>query len=186
MGGGYHADGCGNQFVSADQLSQMGFNQVAVSSAGNLNRALEKYGITSTNEIAHFLAQCAYEGDWGNGLIEYDNDAKTYLKSCWYWPYYGAGYIQLSTEKNYKQFSQDMDDPLIYNGENSPKYVAENYAWEASAWWWDKAGMHNRVNEGYTVYQVAGMVISWDESTPDNGSYDARNKNYNKIYGILE
>jgi len=172
--------------VTADQLAQMGFNQGAVSSVRNLNIVLDKYNITSTNEISHFLAQCAYEGDWGNGLIEYDNEEKTYLKSRSYWPYYGAGYIQISTASNYEAFSKDMNDPLIYNGEGSPEYVAVNYAWEAAAWWWDNADMNQKINEGYTVDQVSGTIIAWNKDAPDNGSYSKRRQNHAMIYGVLE
>lgn len=79
-----------------------------------------------------------------------------------------------------------MNDPLIYNGEGSPEYVAANYAWEAAGWWWDTACMNQKIQEGYTVDQVSGTVIYWDKDGPDNGSYEQRRKNYNKIYNILK
>ena len=175
---------CGNMAVSASELEEFGWCDVTFESVKSLNQTLNKYNIITKEEISHFLAQCAYEGDWGRGVIEYGDD--DYLRSLDYYPYYGAGYIQVSTEGNYELFSKDMNDPLIYNGEGSPEYVAANYAWEAAGWWWDTACINQKIQEGYTVDQVSGTVIYWDKDGPDNGSYEQRRKNYNKIYNILK
>lgn len=48
------------------------------------------------------------------------------------------------------------------------------------------ACMNQKLQEGYTVDQVSGTVIYWDKDGPDNGSYEQRRKNYNKIYNILK
>ena len=37
----------------------------------------------------------------------------SYLKGKDYYPYYGAGYIQLTGEGNYREFSKIMEDPKI-------------------------------------------------------------------------
>lgn len=108
----------------------------------------------------------------------------SYLKGKDYYPYYGAGYIQLTGEGNYREFSKIMEDPKIL--EIGPEYVAKNYAWAAVGWWWNSAGMNQKISEGYTVDQVSGTVISWNKDAPDNGSYSERRDYYAMIYDILE
>ena len=76
-----------------------------------------------------------------------------------------------------------MGDPRILS--EGPRYVAENYAWRASGWWWDTAGMNGRIDSGYTINNVSGQVTAWNKNAPDNGSYDARRNNYNMIFSIL-
>jgi RHS repeat-associated protein len=168
--------------VTATQLTDMGFQNVNAQMTFELNLTLKIYGITSTKHISHFLAQCAYESGWGKNLTESDNAAGTYLKGKKYYPYYGAGYIQLTGEKNYQAFSDAMGDPRIMEG---PDYVAANYAWRAAGWWWDNAGMNGRIDSGYTVDNVSGQVTAWNKNAKDNGSYTARRNNYNTIYGVL-
>ena len=87
------------------------------------------------------------------------------------------------TKSNYAAFSAAMGDSRILSGGAS--YVAANYAWAASGWWWDQADMNDRINSGYTVNNVSGMVTAWDKDASDNGSYGDRDDNYNRIYGIL-
>lgn len=91
---------------------------------------------------------------------------------------------KVTGQKNYMEFSKIMEDPKIL--ENGPEYVAENYAWAAAGWWWDSAGMNQKISTGYTVDQVSGTVIYWDKDAPDNGSYSERRNYYAMIYDILE
>ena len=118
-----------------------------------LNSMLEKYGITDKNEINHFLAQCYVESGSGKSVVqirwnkeenitdeEYFN-LKNYMDPDLGntdpedgYKYRGAGYIQLTGRYNYNEFSKAMNDPLIF--EEGTSYVAENYAWEASCWFW--------------------------------------------------
>ena len=168
--------------VTQRQLTDMGFKNVSYNMFFELNLTLKIYSILSSTEISHFLAQCSYESDWGRGIIEYDNAAGTYLKSKSYYPYYGAGYIQLTGERNYIAFSEAMGDPRILEG---PDYVAANYAWRAAGWWWNSAGMNSRIESGYTINNVSGQVTAWNKNAPDNGSYTARSNNYYTIFGVL-
>lgn len=139
--------------VTEDQLNKMGWNNVTSASLYDLNTTLVKNNIVSRNEIAHFLAQCAKESGKGKCLTEgsyMDKESQmSYLKDQDYYPYYGAGYIQLTGERNYSEFSKIMEDPKIL--EIGPEYVAKNYAWAAAGWWWNSAGMNQKISEGYTV-----------------------------------
>ena len=101
-----------------------------------LNLTLKRNNIFSVIEISHFLAQCAYESDFGQTLVEAGylstSSQMAYLQKQSYYPYYGAGYIQLTWEFNYKAFSVAMNDSEILK--QGPEYVASNYAWNAAGW----------------------------------------------------
>ena len=73
--------------------------------------------------------------------------------------YRGAGYIQLTGRYNYNEFSKAMNDPLIF--EEGTSYVAENYAWEASGWFW-MTFVHGvfEENENPTVNEVTVKINS--------------------------
>ena len=45
-------------YVTAEQLLAIGWTGVSASMVDDLNRVLERYGITNINSIRHFLAQC--------------------------------------------------------------------------------------------------------------------------------
>lgn len=49
-------------FVTAEQLSDMGFAGIDDYMVTSLNDTLEKYDITEPQYIQHFLAQCRQEG----------------------------------------------------------------------------------------------------------------------------
>ena len=94
-----------------------------------------------------------------------------------YFPYYGAGYIQLTWDYNYIAFSEYMNDPDIFN--LGPKYVAQNYAWSAAGWFWTNKGINSAIANGASVRDVTRIV---------NGGYnhlDLREQSYYKFIGIL-
>ena len=106
-----------------------------------------------------------------------EDRAEAYRKQQRYYPYYGAGYIQLTWDYNYKAFSEYMNDPLIY--EIGPKYVASNYAWSAAGWYWTYRGIYEIIANGASVRDVTRIV---------NGGYNQlseRQKAYDRFYGIL-
>ena len=139
-------------------LKNMGFSDYSLATARDCVEALSKNGIDTPDEKAHFFSQCYVESR--NSLLEAgyldEEDAEAYRKQQWYYPYYGAGYIQLTGESNYRAFSEYMGDPLIYS--QGPKYVAKNYAWCAAGWWWTENSMNALIANGASVADVTFKV----------------------------
>ena len=170
--------------VTSEQLTAMGFKNVTKNMVFELNLTLKIYDITSTERISHFLAQCAIESGWGANLIEAgylsSKNQMAYLEKQKYYPYYGAGYIQLTWEYNYSAFAKAMNDPKILSA--GPEYVAANYAWRAAGWFWSNNNLNLRIDNGATVKDITLRV---------NGAYASpatikeRENAYNKILKIF-
>lgn len=99
-----------------------------------LNDILEKYGITDMRSIRLFMATCAHESGKGtNGALEkLKKDGTTVGR---YKPTErGAGYIQITWKDKHKQFLASIPDS--FSGTDTATYIAENYPWEAAAWFW--------------------------------------------------
>ena len=136
----------------------MGFDNISLRSARECAIAMKKSGIDTATEKAHFFAQCYVEGNLSlleAGWLDED-DAEVYRKGQPYYPYYGAGYIQLTWECNYKAFSEYVGDPKIYT--IGPKYVAANYAWSAAGWFWTNNNINSVIANGGTVKDVTRIV----------------------------
>jgi RHS repeat-associated protein len=136
----YRDKGTGKTYVTADQLKQLGWNNVNDEMVRSLNDILVKYDITTPERIRHFISQAmqesglglytkelasgeAYEGRDDLGNTQPGDGPK----------YKGAGYIQMTGRANYQAFSDFMGDPDIMKGVD---YVSANYAWEAAGFWW--------------------------------------------------
>ena len=161
------------------QLKMMGFQNITFASAMDCRNTLKTFEIDTVEEKAHFFSQCYVESKLS--LLEAgwlsDEDAEFYRKQQWYYPYYGAGYIQISTEANYKALAEYMGDPLIW--ELGPEYVAENYPWSASGWFWSDKNINDVIEKGGNVRAVTGIV---------NGGYSKlaeREAAYNKFLPLL-
>ena len=181
-----YSEGCGAR-VSVAQLMKAGFQNVTNSMMIRLNMVIDKYRIRTNEALSHFLSQSLYESTYGTSLTEagYIPDAaarEAYLQSKSYYPYYGAGYIQLSRAVNYEAFATAMNDPRIYSGKGSPEYVAARYAWEASGFWWRLMEMNtNILDRSFTQYQVSRAVYGGD----DDGSFAERAGYYRLCSSIL-
>ncbi len=92
--------------------------------------------------------------------------------------YCGAGYMQLSTRGNYENFAESVGDPKIL--EEGVYYVAENYSWQATGWWWDNNNMNDFIDSGHSVKEVSIRV-----NGGTNGLQDRINA-YNKIVEYLK
>ena len=138
-------------YVTKEKLEAAEYKNVTDEMVKSLNIALNKYNITSQNEINHFLAQCRVESWYGKALTERnwpnEIDDVTYFNQKYSgrtnlgnnggndgYTYRGAGYIQLTGKGNYELFAASVCDNKIL--ELGADYVAENYAWEAAAWFW--------------------------------------------------
>ncbi len=146
--------------VSWAGMSWDDWSGISDESVEDLNRVLNKYNINTTERIAHFIGQCSIEARCGSWLTEYGGEE--YLSQKDYYPYYGAGYIQLTWEENYSKFADAMGDKNIMDG---PQYVADNYAWEAAGWFWSNNNLNNMVDSGATVYDITQVVRGYDNNT---------------------
>lgn len=161
------------------QLEAMGFKDSSYQSAQDCTKAMEMSGIDTVNEKAHFFAQCYVEGNLSLLEAGYlsEDAAEAYRKNKSYYPYYGAGYIQLTWDYKYKAFSEYMNDPLIY--ELGPEYVAENYAWSTAGWFWYNNGINDLIANGGSVADVTKCING------GKSQLDERREKYYYFLGIL-
>ena len=129
-----------------------------------LNDILEKYGITDMRSIRLFMAICGHESKKGTSKTE--NGSENYFRSKGYTSdTRGAGYIQVT--------GNEQLDFYKYIKKSAPKNrtqdIADNYAWEASAWEWavqakgDDVVMNNYVKEhgdGENIFLVTQYFIN--------------------------
>lgn len=102
--------------VTAEQMAQLRYTDsilgemswdLSSEALAELNRVLLEYGITSTEEIAQFLAQAAIESSAGKGLIEWGDEE--YFQSHGYTTgTRGAGYLHLTHDYGQMAFSTWM------------------------------------------------------------------------------
>lgn len=134
-----------------------------------LNKMLNKYNITSKEQICHFISQVMKESNnWklaglGDGVIEMGQES--YFSK--YEPntligekigntkrgdgplFRGAGYIHLTGRANYTAFynyllKKGINDPLILT--KGYLQVAERYAWETACWFWSINTTLNKIS----------------------------------------
>ena len=93
--------------------------------------------------------------------------------------YVGAGYIQLTGDYNYSGFynwmkNEGLDKPDILNV--GATYVASNYAWLASGFWWDDNDMNSFIANHITMdkTELLRMVsngVNWGNKYTSNEPY---------------
>lgn len=120
------------ELVTLEDLDKFGFYigaDNAERSAGleELNSMLQKYGITSDDEIAFFMGQVAHETGYGARTIEkFDGSPETYFYKMYEGRsdlgntqegdgqlFRGGGYLNLTGRANYENFSAAMNDSRI-------------------------------------------------------------------------
>jgi len=147
-----------------------------------LNLSLKENNIQSKIEIANFLAQCAYETNWGQWLTEgaylsESERASYFARKDYGYKYRGAGYIHIIWDYNYEPFANVMGNPKIYN--QGADYVAANYAWSAAGWFWSNNNINNKIAKGATVTDITRIVNGGIGTAAKRQGY------YDKIYSIL-
>ena len=150
--------------VKQSQLQEMGFHDTTIQNTVDLNLTLWKNDITTSEQIVAFLAQCAAETSYGLNLTELGSEE--YFNSKSYgMKYRGAGYIQVTGRSNYEAFANYVGDMKIL--ELGAEYVAANYAWDASGWWWTENNMNALINSGGTVREITFRVRRNEEGWKD-------------------
>jgi predicted chitinase len=134
-----------------------------------IDQSLDKS--VNNERIAKFIAQISVESEFGRKTMESDYGDKTYFYRTYKSDekfgdivdisnglrrYCGGGYIMLTGKSNYKAFSDAMQNEEIYN--QGIFYVAENYAWEATGWWWKSNGMNKYIDNGAAIADVSKRV----------------------------
>ena len=88
------------------------------------------------------IANKVYGGRMGNNTI---NDGYTYR---------GRGYIQLTGKSNYQLFSKYINDDCV----KYPDLVADKYALESAAWYFDVCGIWSVCDRGITHSDIAAVT----------------------------
>jgi predicted chitinase len=166
------------ELVTREQAEYIFEKQISDELFEDLNKGLEKFGITNREDIRQFLAQCAHESGglkWLRELGGYDYFTKNYE-----WrddlgndqegdgaKFSGAGAIQLTGRYNYQAFANFIGDQnVVLIGVD---YVAQHYPISSACFWWYKNEMSDFVASGATCRQVSARVNGWD---PANGLED--------------
>jgi predicted chitinase/LysM repeat protein len=139
-------------------------NSITEDMVDEFNCIIQKYGITTKEQIECFLAVTLHESRLA--LTEAGWCSKEYVKDYCerYEPetergkslgntkdgdgylFRGAGYIQLTGKSNYQSFANAMDDPEIMK--QGADYVAKKYSWEAAGYWWKENGINKIIENG--------------------------------------
>lgn len=107
--------------------------------------------IDDMTEAAMFLAQLIHE----SGGLQYTTECFTADESQKnYGKYIGRGYIQLSTEWNYRV----AGEAIGYDYANNPELVSTDpHAWLVSAWYW-KIRVKPFVSQGFDATTTKGLA----------------------------
>ena len=96
-----------------------------------------------------YLATLLHESDGLQVTKEYYNPAS----EAAYGRYIGRGYIQLSSEANYRAASDYLGVDYV----NNPEQVEHDpHAWNVSAWYW-KDQVHQHINDGFRATVTRGI-----------------------------
>lgn len=183
--------------ITAGKLARMGFIQkmLLASNVKKLNDTCNGFRIVTKERVWHFLAQGMAETLKGTRFIEIGYTAGVGGNKD-YTPYFGAGFLQLTGEANYKAFRQYMkntkgvDDPKIVTPDvYATQYVAEHYPFESAGWYWD---VYKDINKeismlgGKPAKEVSEKVSRLVNGIPSAAEIDRRYSYYQKAKEIFQ
>lgn len=161
---------------------------------------LISFSINTKEKVRHFLAQCMYETYNGTLVAEVGYEAGVGGSKS-YSPYYGAGYLHLTSKASYysdpaplnfydylKNTAKITDDKVKTPAAYATQHVAIKYPGRSAGWVWDKlkninsSSVINWNSDSTTICTTITKLISGSSSTASD-----RHKNYaDKICPILK
>jgi predicted chitinase len=200
-------------YISREQLIQLGWdnNKVTTKMLDDLNITIEKYiinGAVSKEQkllrIRYFMAQCMEETGNGTTLTEAGyltiEEQKKYCKQYDYvkelgnnaegmgFKYRGAGYIQTTGYSNYYAFKEEVGDERIIN--EGAEYLASNYAWQSSGFWWKNNDINTAIDEGASLLEISRMCNGGPRRRFDEnfipGHMEERKACYNRCVQVIK
>ena len=147
-----------------------------------LNECLNRFDITTTLRIRHFLSQTGHESGGGKWKVE--------LSDGWYLEgrtdigntqpgdgplYKGAGYLQLTGRANYQELADYLPDQRVMEG---CQYVADNYPFTSAGHWWLNNDMNALCDTDPSVDQVTLRVNGGYNGLADRKDYYGRSMTY--------
>ena len=158
-----------NIAVTKEQLELIEWKNLNDNVVAGLNYAIEALNLNTPEKVLYFLASIAHETGFGEKLTQKGST----------WKYRGSGYLHITGEKRYRDFSEYMNDPDILR--LGADYVAEKYPWESAIWYW---GVHREItpiiDDGGDFSKVTEYVKSFNEPVSRG-----RNLDYEKIKSTL-
>ena len=153
----------GNAYTVTDsQIQKMGWTNYNLA---DLNRCINKFGITTKARLRHFISQTSHESGLGKWTQELGGtsycsqyDGRTDLGNtqpgdgC---RFKGAGYIQLTGRYNYQKFANYINDQNVMQG---CSYVASKYPWTSAGFWWYSNGLNALCDSGASVETITRRV----------------------------
>lgn len=190
-------NGKGTCQLTAGKLVRIGFTGKKVLRPDNvarLNQAINdsRFNFTEKIHIRHFLAQGCKETDKGKTFTEYTYHAgwtkEQYNGSPSYAPYCGGGFLQLTHDGNYEDFSDYIGDAKVYlPKESATQYLADNYPFLSAAWYWC---IHRNINKTIDNYSNRSADATVKEVTRlvkgDSGGYSVRLTYYENAKTVLK
>lgn len=161
--------------IDCDQCRYIFNRSITANKLTDLNDCLGRFNINTVPRMRHFLSQIghesaglqffqelasgrAYEGRRDLGNIHPGDGVR----------FKGAGAIQLTGRANYQALANFLGDPKVMGGSD---YVATNYPFVASGFWWHKNGMNELCDRGATVAQVTKRVNGGYNGLKDRQMY---------------
>lgn len=150
-----------SQYVTIEQLQKLSWIYPE-NSIDDLNSCLEKFNITTTERIRHFISQCAHESGVGYYMVEegtgkgYEGRSDLGNTEVGDGPKFkGAGFIQITGRSNYQSLANYLGDQNVMQG---CQYVAANYPWTSAGYWWNENQMNELIDNGASCTQVSAKV----------------------------
>ena len=190
--------------LTAGKLAKAGFQGILIKPelVTDINKALNKYGITTGEKVLQFLSQAMAETTTSKNIIE-NGYMPGIMGIRYYAPFYGAGLLQLTHGEDYEKFSEHINSPQngyakdnqIYISGGAEKnlyatqHVALKYPGVSAGWVWANAKtLHDRVdwtNAAQNAESISKRLTEIITGKSDSADITVRYDNYKKIKAAL-